>query len=76
MALMQRDLNANYFKGTRSHSVTSEVAVDNSCVIEDADAGDDRQWDEEFESTPQTLACLAAQSRAHRDAGRTKRITL
>ncbi len=76
MALMQKDLNATYFKGARSHYVTPEVAVDNPCVADDADAADDRKWDEEFAASPDTLACLAARSRANREVGRTKRITL
>lgn len=74
MALTQKDVNATYFKGERSHKVKNKVVADNPCVTDDADARDDCEWDCAFAVSQDTLARLAAQSRAHRDAGRTKRI--
>ena len=40
----------------------------------DVDAADDQEWDRAFAASQETLARLAARSRAHREAGRTKKI--
>ena len=82
MGLMQKAGNASYFRGgARSYKTenaqaeTAKIAA-KVCAVADADAQDDYEWDCAFAKSQDTLARLAARSRAYREAGRTKRINL
>ncbi len=75
MALMQKDVNAAYFKGARSYKAKSEKITQESCVAGDADAQDDHLWECAIANNIDAIRDLADKALADRQAGRTKKIT-
>ena len=74
-AMLEKD--ATWFhssSGTKAYPTEESKAVTTNPAGADSDAQDDALWDQEFADSQETLSRLAAQSRAHREAGRTKRI--
>ena len=75
MESVQPGVNVSYLRGnTSSLKNESEAAEQESHLTIDEDAQDDQTWDAAFAASQDTLARLAAQSRAYRAEGRTKRI--
>ncbi len=73
MAVLEKDAKLFHSpNGANAYPTEEAQAVETNLV--DADAQDDAFWDQEFADSQDTLSRLAAQSRAHREAGRTKRI--
>lgn len=72
MALLQKDIHPTSLDPV-SAPEKSELK-ETRPVIDDADAQDEELWAAEFAASQDTLAHLAARSRAHREAGRSKRI--
>lgn len=76
MGLTEKHVNAGYLGAATQHPTTKKLktAVE-VCVAADADAQDEALWERTFAATQDTLSRLAAQSRVHREAGRTKKIS-
>ncbi len=72
MALLQKDIDT----ASLDHaSVTDKPELKEiHPVMDDADAQDEALWESKFAASQDTLAHLAARARAHRSAGRTKKI--
>lgn len=74
MALLQKDMKLPIlYKGAETDKPES-VETKEVRLTADADAQDEELWAAEFAASQDTLSRLAAQSRAHRAAGRTKKI--
>ena len=72
MALLQKDIDA---VSLSNHTAPDGVQSTNTeSTPQDADAQDEKLWESEFAASQDTLALLAARSRAHRSAGHTKKI--
>ncbi len=67
MATLERDANP--------YTLDKAEIVETDPVEADTDTQDDELWDQTFAASQDTLSRLAARSRAHREAGRTKRIS-
>lgn len=75
MAMLEKDAKLFHSpNGANAYPTKETNAVTDSPAETDADVQDDSLWDREFADSQDTLSRLAAQSRAHREAGRTKRI--
>ena len=72
MALLQKDIDAAA-PSSRPLSKAASSAGAESAEDQD-DAQDEALWETKFADSQDTLARLAAQSQAHRSAGRTKKI--
>lgn len=76
MAMLEKDATRFHpSSATMAYPTEEAKAVTTSSVEADSDAQDDALWDQEFAASQDTLSRLAAQSRAHREAGRTKKIS-
>lgn len=73
MGLMQRDVNATYFKGARSYK--SDKVTPGLCVPADSDAQDEHLWECAIANNIGAIRDLADKALADRQAGRTKKIT-
>ena len=71
MAVTEENIQA--FSSLSSKKAEQETEKDVPDSV-DADAQDEALWESKFAASQDTLARLAAQSRAHRSAGRTKKI--
>lgn len=70
MAMREKDATRFHSpNGTKAYSTEEAKAVTTNSAEADSDAQDDALWDQEFADSQDTLRCLAAQSRAHREAG-------
>lgn len=67
MATLEKDANL--------YTLKEVPKVEASQAKADADTRDDELWDKPFAASQGTLSRLAARSRAHQEAGRTKRIS-
>ena len=76
MGLMQKDVNATYFKGVRSRKVKSQKITQEVGVSGAADAQDDHLWECAIANNIDAIRDLADKALADRQAGRTKKITL
>ena len=72
MAVTEKNIQALSSLGNRQaeQEKTGKDVLDSV----DADAQDEALWESQFVASQDTLARLAAQARAHRSAGRTKKI--
>lgn len=75
MAVMQKDVNATYFKGERSYKHKSKNTTQEVSVQGDADAQDAALWDTEISGSLDVLYALADEALADHEAGRTTRIS-
>ena len=76
MAVMQKDVNAAYFKGARSYKVKSEKVTQEVSMPPISDAQDDHLWECAIANNIDAIRDLADKALADRRAGRTKKITL
>ncbi len=75
MAMREKDATRLHSPNSaKAYPAEEAQAVETNPAEADSDAQDDALWDQEFADSQDTLSRLAAQSRAHREAGRTKRI--
>lgn len=75
MGLMQKDVNATYFKGARSYRAKSEKVTQEVCVPADPDAQDEHLWECAIANNIDAIRDLADKALTDRRAGRTKKIT-
>lgn len=85
MALRQKDLTAASLQtGLGADKINPAKSAETVCVTEnspeandvvDTDAQEEELWQQAFATSPDTLSRLAARSRAHREAGRTKKVS-
>ena len=73
MGLMQKDVNATYFKSVRSYTVKSEKITQKVCVP--TDSQDEHLWECAIANNIDAIRDLADKALADRRAGRTKKIT-
>lgn len=67
MATLEKDANP--------YTLDKAEVVEADPVEADADTQDDELWDQTFAASQDTLSQLAARSRAHRETGRTKKLS-
>ena len=72
MALMQKDLHPFSLPDDKAQN---EKVTEEADKAANADAQDEEQWQNAFAASQDTLSSLAAQARAHREAGRTRKIS-
>lgn len=76
MALREKDLTAASLQtGLGADKINPAKSAENVCITVDADAQDEELWERTFAASQDTLSRLAARSRAHREAGRTKKVS-
>ena len=74
MALLQKDINSPALHKDPETDKPECAETEEAPLTADADAQDEKRWESAFANSQDTLSRLAAQSRAHREAGRTKKI--
>lgn len=74
MALLQKDMNWPTSYRDAETDKPESAETEEVRPTADADAQDEQLWETAFANSQDTLSRLAAQSRAHREAGRTKKI--
>ncbi len=74
MALIQKDIPAPALQRSSKTDDLQNSEAEKIALAADADAQDEALWESKFTASQDTLAHLAAQARAHRSAGRTKKI--
>lgn len=74
MALLQKDIDVPASYKDIGTDKPESAEIEEARLTADADIHDEKQWENAFANSQDTLSRLAAQSRAHREAGRTKKI--
>ena len=75
MAMLEKATTRFYSpSGAKAYPTEEAQAAETNSAEADTDAQDNALWDQAFAASQDTLSRQAAQSRAPREAGRTKRI--